>query len=144
MAQARGSIAVKRKTRSSFSSSAARNARRKATSTRPGAIGRITRRGRPAGEPYEIELHKQLRDISFASEYLTECLNDEDAKVFLVALKHIIAAHGGMSRISKETHLNRESLYKALSKKGDPRLSTLTSVLDAIGLKFSIQLKQAS
>jgi probable addiction module antidote protein len=79
-----------------------------------------------------------LRSLSFASLYLTECLHDEDPKVFLIALRHVITAHGGMSKISKDARLNRESLYKALSEKGNPSLQNILSILSAIGIKMNL------
>ncbi len=138
MAQVTGSTAGKGKTASSYSSLGVPKGRRKRISGRPGGIGRITKKGR-VSEPYEWELHKRLKDTSFASEYLTECLDDENPKVFLVALKHVIAVHGGMSRISQEAHLNRESLYKALSDRGNPSLRNVVSILSALGIKLSLR-----
>lgn len=44
-----------------------------------------------------------------------------------------------MSGIAEETGLSRMGLYKALSKKGDPRLSTLLGVLKALDLKLKIE-----
>ena len=95
---------------------------------------------------YEDGLMERLKDPQYAAGYLETAMNDKESnpeELFLIALRDVAKAYG-FTHIAKKSHLGRESLYKALSKKGDPRLSTLTSVLDAIGLKFSIQLKQAS
>ncbi len=46
--------------------------------------------------------------------------------------------HGGFSKLSKETGLNRENLYRALSEHADPRLSTVMHVLNT--LKFSLKI----
>lgn len=95
---------------------------------------------------YEEGLMERLKDPQYAAGYLETSMNDKESnpeELFLIALRDVAKAYG-FTHIAKKSHLGRESLYKALSKKGDPRLSTLTSVLDAIGLKFSIQLKQAS
>jgi hypothetical protein len=48
-----------------------------------------------------------------------------------------------MSAVAKETELNREHLYRALSKEGNPRLSTFDAVLDAVGMKYEIYPKNA-
>ena len=45
-----------------------------------------------------------------------------------------------MTQLSRDTGITREALYKALSKNGDPRLSTLTSVLSALGVKVSADM----
>ena len=95
---------------------------------------------------YEEGLMERLKDPQYAAGYLETSMNDKEdnaEELFLIALRDVAKAYG-FTNIAKKSHLGRESLYKALSKKGDPRLSTLTSVLDAIGLKFSIQLKRAS
>jgi probable addiction module antidote protein len=79
-----------------------------------------------------------LQDPEFAAMYLQEYLN-EDPGFFYVALKYITDAYpGGISALSRSTHLNRESLYRALKKGGNPNLNTLTKVLDALGLRISV------
>lgn len=43
-----------------------------------------------------------------------------------------------MSKIAQRTGLSREALYRALSDKGDPRLSTLFGVLKALNIRLAI------
>jgi probable addiction module antidote protein len=43
-----------------------------------------------------------------------------------------------MSKIAKTAGITREALYKSLSKEGDPKLSTLLGVTDAIGFKLIV------
>ncbi|MDP1834896.1 MAG: putative addiction module antidote protein [Chlamydiales bacterium] len=88
---------------------------------------------------YKEHLHEQLQEPDAAAAYLNAALEDEDLHVFLLALRDITEAQGGMSHLAKETDLNRESLYKTLSMRGNPRLSSLRSVLGACGLAISIQ-----
>jgi hypothetical protein len=45
-------------------------------------------------------------------------------------------ASGGMANLARKTSLNRENLYRSLSKKGNPKLSSLASILDAVGIKL--------
>ena len=70
---------------------------------------------------------------------LEEYQKDGDEKAFLSALSLAAKAKGGFSRLSKNTGLNRESLYKSLSKKRDPRWSTIMHVVSSLGysLKFA-------
>lgn len=49
-----------------------------------------------------------------------------------------IARSKGMSAIAEETGLGRESLYKSLSRSGNPRLSTLIKVLGTLGLRLQV------
>ncbi|MCP4482762.1 MAG: putative addiction module antidote protein [bacterium] len=62
-----------------------------------------------------------------------------DEKVLLIALKQVAKAKGGFSELSKKTGLSRESLYKTLSEKGNPKLHTFKAILDALGYHFTVQ-----
>ena len=75
-----------------------------------------------------------LKDPELAVLYPEECLEDGDMELFTAALKDVAEAYGGMSYLSQVTHLNRETLYRTLSKDGNPRLDTLHKVLRAMGL----------
>jgi len=88
---------------------------------------------------FEGTSKKLLSNPKVAAAYLEECLADGDLELFTAALKHVAEARGGMSMLSRETRLNRESLYRALSKKGNPRLDTLTKVLGAMGMRIGVQ-----
>jgi probable addiction module antidote protein len=88
--------------------------------------------------PYRETLKENLADPRFAAAYLTAALEDADASVFLLALKDVANVHGGMAKLAETTSLNRESLYRMLSEDGNPRISSLTAILQALGLKLSI------
>lgn len=89
---------------------------------------------------YKAHLLERLQDPEEAAAYLNAALDDdEDPEVFLLALKDIAEAHGGISRLAKETDLNRESLYRTLSIRGNPRLTSLVAILGACNLHLSIQ-----
>lgn len=80
-----------------------------------------------------------LKDPAVAAAYLEECLSDGDMELFKLALKNVADARlGGMSALAQSTNLSREALYTSLSKKGNPRLDTLTQVLHAVGLRISV------
>jgi len=82
---------------------------------------------------------KLLKDPKVAAEYLEEILADGNMELFTAALKDVADARlGGMSALSKKTDLNRQQLYKTLSKNGNPRLDTLSEVLHAVGLRVSV------
>src|ERR1700739_3857594 len=79
------------------------------------------------------------RDPSFAVEYLKAALEDEDEpRVLLIALRHLAQAQG-IANVAKAAGIERESLYRALSARGNPRLSTLVAVTRAIGLKLRVE-----
>jgi probable addiction module antidote protein len=93
---------------------------------------------------YEDGLHERLKDPFYAAEYLNAHLTegDEDAlEAFLIALRDVAKAHG-FADLSKKSALGRESLYKSLSKAGNPKIATLTMLLNAMGLKLSVSARQ--
>ena len=69
---------------------------------------------------------------------LEEYQKDGDEKAFLAALSVATRVHGGFSKLSKATGLNRENLYRALSERSDPRLSTVMQVLNTLGFSLKI------
>ena len=83
---------------------------------------------------------KQLRkDPEFADEYLKAALEEADEPgVLLIALRHLAQAQG-ITKVAKAAGVQRESLYRALSPRGNPRLSTLVAVTKAIGLKLTVE-----
>lgn len=87
---------------------------------------------------YKELLNERLKSPEEAAAYLNAALEDEDPGVFLVALRDITEANGGMTHLAREAHLNRETLYRTLSKKGNPTLTNLRSLLGTIGLEIAI------
>jgi probable addiction module antidote protein len=71
------------------------------------------------------------------NEYLNNAYLDEDPRVFLVALGYL-AKKQGMAEVAKKAGLNRESLYKALAGEGNPRFSTVSRVIKALGCKLAV------
>jgi probable addiction module antidote protein len=55
----------------------------------------------------------------------------------------VVARSKGMTEIAKLTGVKRQALYNALSDVGNPTLSTLIAVLDALGLRMRIDRKAA-
>jgi probable addiction module antidote protein len=75
----------------------------------------------------------------FIGVALEEYQKDGDEKAFLSALSLAARVHGGFSKLSKATGLNRENLYRALSDRSDPRLSTVMQVLGTLGFSLTIR-----
>jgi len=79
------------------------------------------------------------RDPSFAAGYIKAALEDnDDPRVLLIALRRLAQARG-VAKVAKAAGIQRESLYRALSVKGNPRVSTLVAVTKAIGLKLTVE-----
>ncbi|ORM62970.1 putative addiction module antidote protein [Pantoea rodasii] len=72
--------------------------------------------------------------------YLQTALEDiyEEGGIaaFLIALRRVVEARGGISEISRKSGLSRQQLYKTLSEKGNPTLTTLTEITRAAGVRL--------
>jgi len=90
--------------------------------------------------PHDEAIIRRLRkDPQFAAEYVKAALEDtEEPLVLLIALRHLAQARG-IAKVAKAAGIERESLYRALSRRGNPRLSTLVAVTKAIGLKLTVE-----
>jgi probable addiction module antidote protein len=95
---------------------------------------------RKASVSHDEAIIRRLRqDSDFAAEYLKAALEDEDEpRVLLIALRHLAQAQG-IAKVAKAAGIERESLYRALSVHGNPRLSTLFAVTKAIGLRLTVE-----
>lgn len=81
-----------------------------------------------------------LRDREVAAEYLCAALDDGDHAVILMALRNIAEAQqDGISGLATRSNLGRESMYKMLSETGNPKLSSFTKVIQALGLKLKVE-----
>ncbi|HMN12106.1 MAG TPA: putative addiction module antidote protein [Bellilinea sp.] len=81
-----------------------------------------------------VEHLKSQKDIV---AYLQAAIEDGDSTVITAALGDVARAKG-MTEIADKTGLGRTSLYKALSEDGNPELTTILKVIQALGLKLQI------
>jgi len=88
----------------------------------------------------EYDVADFLRTPEEMAAYLEACIaeSDGDASFVAQALGNIARAKG-MSEIAQETGLGRESLYKALSGDGNPKLDTIVRVAKALGLEITVR-----
>ena len=93
---------------------------------------------------YEEALDEDLKDPVEAVGYLNACLEDGEPEVFLLALRDVARAQGGIAKLAEMTELNREHLYRILSENGNPAFSSLETLLDAMGFRLAVALKEAS
>lgn len=99
----------------------------------------MSRTHRPHSEAV-IELLKD--DPALADEYLTVALEEADQpggqEALLMALRHVAEAQG-MAQVAERAGMQRESLYRTLSPRGNPTLKTLLAVLSGAGLRLSVE-----
>jgi probable addiction module antidote protein len=79
-----------------------------------------------------------LADEKDQVELLAEAFASGDQKFIASALGAVARARG-MSTIAENAGVTRPALYKALSETGDPQLSTLLGVVNALGLKLAVE-----
>ncbi len=98
----------------------------------------------PRSVSYDDYLIRSLRNPKRAAAYLNAALEDEDPRVFLLALRYVAEARGGMGAAAVKSKLNRESLYRMLSRKGNPSLQSLGALLSSLGFRLAVDLKDAA
>jgi probable addiction module antidote protein len=114
--------------------------------TRDRKLGRLPTQGRTAMKrkasvSHDKAVERELRmNPRLAVAYLNAALDDStEPEVLLIALRRVAESMGGMAKVARAAGIERESLYRALSAKGNPRLSTLVAVTKALGLKLSVE-----
>ncbi len=92
---------------------------------------------------HEAELAELRADRELAVEYLKAAMesldNPDDRAAGLLALRTVAEAYGGLGAVATEAGISRESLYRALSPKGNPTLKPLLAVLKTVGLRLSVE-----
>ena len=93
--------------------------------------------------PYSEHLKEVFADPLEAASYLNTAMEEGDKELFLLALRNVAEARlGGMSKLAEASGLNRESLYRMLSGKGNPELKSLDRLLHALGLKIAVEVDE--
>ena len=91
-------------------------------------------------ESYNENLKESLTNPSEAAEYINAALEDGSQEVLMMTLKDVADARG-ISKVARESNLNRENLYRILSSKGNPKLTSLNAVLHSMGLKIAVKVE---
>jgi probable addiction module antidote protein len=95
----------------------------------PDLVARIRAKTTPHDPARYLKTEKGM------AAYLEAALQEGDPRGIAMALGNIARAKG-MTDLARETGLNRESLYRALSQDGNPEMSTVIKVLKALGLRL--------
>lgn len=92
-------------------------------------------------------LQARLKDreyaIGFLEANLEEYERDGDLGAFLVAIRHVAQAQGKIKKLAEEMGVDRSTVYRALSKEGNPTINTLNAALRSLGFKVSVELVPA-
>ena len=87
---------------------------------------------------YKDYLIESLKDPKEAAGYLNAALEDGDIEGFLEALRNVVEAHGGMTKLSEKASKGRNTLYKTISGNGNPYLRNTNEILHALGFHLSV------
>lgn len=85
----------------------------------------------------KFEITDHLKTSADCAAYLRAAFEDGSPQMISIALGDVARAQG-MTKVAQRAQLDRVNLYRALSDHGDPRLSTLTQVIQALGYHLSI------
>ncbi len=89
---------------------------------------------------FQEKLLEDLKNPKLAKAYLNEALIDEDPRMFLLALKNVFEAQDEtMTDIAEKSQLSRENIYRILSPKGNPKITSIISLLHAAGFSLAVQ-----
>lgn len=95
---------------------------------------------------HEREIAELRADRELAVAYLKaamESIDDPDDRAgALLALRTVAEAYGGLGAVAAQAGISRESLYRALSAKGNPTLKTILAVLKAVGMRLSVESEE--
>ena len=101
------------------------------------------RRLKASRSHHEAEIAELAANRELAAEYLRTALQSlddpKDRAAGLLALRRVAEAYGGLGAVASEAGISRESLYRALSPRGNPTLKTLLAVLKTVGLRLSVE-----
>lgn len=97
----------------------------------------------PAAIDHNAAMIEELRaDPEYANAYLANALEEINEPGglggFLVALRQVIEARGGISEAAKKSGLARQSIYRALSANGNPTITTLAQLAAVAGLQLTL------
>ena len=90
---------------------------------------------------YHEELIEALKDPLEAAPYIEVILEEGDPKMLSKALKNVIAAQGGVDKLSEQVKQSYNKLDQMLEEKGEIEFYCLSALLDALGLQLAVTVK---
>lgn len=89
---------------------------------------------------WDASEHLDSEEMVFA--YVNAAMEEGDPALLTAALGDVARARG-MTEIARKAGMSRESLYRALSRDGNPELATVMKVMKALGLRMSVTAADA-
>src|SRR5690625_1999272 len=110
---------------------------RAAISNAPDSIGGNTMSDHSRSAPFSVADYLNTPDR--AAVYLNAAMEDGDERVLVNALRNVARASIGMTSLGKKSGLASETVYRMLDEDGNPRLSSLIYILNALELALVIK-----
>ena len=88
----------------------------------------------------EFDPAEYLTDAKSIAAYLTDALENEDARGVVDALGDVVRARGGVDRLAGESSVSKETLTLALSEGGPVDMDAVLKVMQALGVRLSASL----
>lgn len=95
----------------------------------------------PAYKSYHSYLIESLKDPAEAAAYLDAVFEDGELEPILLALKNVAEARRSTASTPDEPDANWETCYRLLSQGEVPGILLISKLLNSLGLKFSVTVK---
>src|SRR4026208_1084663 len=89
--------------------------------------------------PRKFEVPPCRRTDRQIAAYLDAALADGDPRLLLEAVRDVATVRGGMSTLARRAGIPRESLYRMLSRRGNPSYVAVRSPVKGAGLRLSVE-----
>ncbi len=87
----------------------------------------------------EATIESFRKDPLFAAEFLNAVLDDGDQEELMLALRRMSKSFGGVTKLASKSKLNPNTLYRTLSRRGNPELKSLKALLNAMGMQLTVR-----
>jgi len=91
-------------------------------------------------ENFDNYLKEWLRSPENAAAFLNAALEDsEGGEFFIPALKNVAKAWGSLSVLADLSNISKTTIYRTLSRRGNPDFKQLAAILDSMGLRLTVE-----
>lgn len=89
-------------------------------------------------------LTEWLKEPEHAATFLNAVLEGENRDYFFPALRNVAKAWGSLSLLAELSDISRTTMYRALSRQGNPDFRQIAAMMDTLGLRLTVEPVAAS
>ncbi len=89
-------------------------------------------------DDFDMYLREWLKEPENAAAFLNAALGDDNREIFIPALRNVANAWGSLSLLADLSDIKKTTLYRALSRKGNPDFRQIAAMLDSMGLRLTV------